>query len=101
MSKINHDQIRNVMYAILFNLDDASLKREYSGNLNDAFAEIWLRLTDDGFAWLSDHTYSGAEHITASACVDATQRLAHELPWFSAYVRDLRIQNDFEPPTAP
>ncbi|MGD0472782.1 MAG: virulence factor [Candidatus Velthaea sp.] len=80
------------MYAISFDLDQDALKHAYPGSsANNAYFEIRKILRDQGFLWTQGSVYFGSDRIDAVTCVLAAQRLAHELAWFTAAVRDIRM----------
>jgi virulence-associated protein VapD len=91
------------MYAISFDLDLEALKSAYPGpSYTNAYVEIRKILVDEGFEWTQGSVYFGGDRINAVTCVLAAQRLASELPWFSAAVRDIRMlriedNNDLAP----
>ena len=80
------------MYAITFDLDQDALKNAYPGlSHTNAYVEIRRIVVDAGFEWTQGSVYFGGDRINAVTCVLAAQRLASELPWFSASVRDIRM----------
>jgi virulence-associated protein VapD len=80
------------MYAISFDLDLNALKRTYPGSAHtNAYFEIRRILGDEGFLWMQGSVYFGGDRIDAVTCVLAAQRLARELSWFTAAVRDIRM----------
>ena len=84
--------LRSHVYAISFDLDREVLKVSYSAlSHQNATAQITRILFDEGFEDIHGAVYFGGERITAVTCVLAAQRLARELEWFSASVRDIRM----------
>jgi virulence-associated protein VapD len=80
------------MYAITFDLDQDALKSAYPGpSHTNAYFEIRKILIDEGFNWTQGSVYFGGDRINAVTCVLAAQRLARELSWFAASVRDIRM----------
>jgi virulence-associated protein VapD len=69
------------------------LRLHYSASSpNNAYAEVRSILEQEGFAWRQGSVYFGdPARVDPVACVLTTQRLANELPWFSACVRDIRM----------
>ena len=43
------------------------------------------------FNWQQGSVYFGDETINAVKCVMSIQKLANTYPWFSAYVKDVRM----------
>jgi virulence-associated protein VapD len=79
------------VYAIAFDLDIESLRRNYGDPYNNAYAEIRNVLKRHGFAWQQGSVYFGDETINAVTCVLAAIDLSRSLPWFAASVRDIRM----------
>lgn len=80
------------MYAIAFDLDTEMLKQSYhNDSYNNAYGDIRKILTPLGFEWQQGSVYFGQSHINAVKCTLAAQKLAKELPWFGASVRDMRM----------
>jgi virulence-associated protein VapD len=79
------------LYAITFDMDFESLKRNYGDPYNNAYAEIRKVLQKQGFTWQQGSVYFGGESINAVTCVLAAIELSRALPWFSASVRDIRM----------
>jgi virulence-associated protein VapD len=94
---------RKRMYALSFDLDQDALKSAYPGSSpTNAHFEIRKILIDAGFSWMQGSVYFGGDRIDAVTCVLAAQRLARELSWFAAAVRDIRMlriedNNDLSP----
>jgi virulence-associated protein VapD len=85
----NHEQ----MYAMSFDLDTDMLHQLYPGeSWRNAYGEVRRILAEEGFEWQQGSVYFGSsEKIDAVRCVLASQRLAHELNWFSEAVHDIRM----------
>lgn len=81
------------MYAISFDLDIESLKKNYSNDsYNDAYSEIRRVLVDEfGFDWQQGSVYFGGTIVDAVSCVLAVQELASRYDWFMPSVRDIRM----------
>jgi len=79
------------MYAIAFDMDIESLRRNYGDPYNNAYLEIRKVLEGHGFAWQQGSVYFGGERINAVTCVLAAMDLSRSLPWFAASVRDIRM----------
>lgn len=80
------------MYAIVFDLDIATLSDLYHGNSpNNAYADIRRYLTKRGFTWMQGSTYFGDETIDAVKCVTVVQKLSRKYAWFTPCVRDIRM----------
>jgi virulence-associated protein VapD len=79
------------MYAIVFDMDIESLRRNYGDPYNNAYLEIRKVLEAHGFAWQQGSTYFGGPKINAVTCVLAAVDLAKKLPWFATSVRDIRM----------
>ena len=79
------------MYAIAFDMDIESLRREYGDPYNNAHAEVRQVLQEHGFKWQQGSVYFGGDEINAVTCVLAAQDLARRLSWFATSVRDIRM----------
>jgi virulence-associated protein VapD len=81
------------MYALTFDLDMETLRSVYPNpSYNHAYTDIRKILEGAGFAWQQGSVYFGdPARISLTACILAARRLATELPWFLASVRDLRM----------
>ena len=78
-------------YAVMLGLDADLLDEACPGRCpDDAHAAIRRFLTANGFT-MRGGTYVGDGTIDAVRCVCIVQRMAQELPWFSAAVRDIRM----------
>ena len=95
------------MYAIAFDLDTELLQQAYPGPAwRHGYAEMRAILEAEGFAWQQGSVYFGDASVDPVKCVLATQRLARELSWFTAAVRDMRMlrieeNNDLGPAVSP
>lgn len=82
------------MYAIAFDMDTKEMEATYGNpNWRHGYSEIGAILRTHGF---DDHKqgsvyFGDRERVTAVTCVVAVQDVAHQLPWFSASVRDIRM----------
>ena len=83
-------QGRRSMYAIVFDLDQETLRNTYHSP-NNAYYNIRKYLTTRGFDWMQGSTYFGDDTVDAIRCVRVVQRLAKKFPWFTPSVRDLRM----------
>lgn len=79
------------MYAIAFDMDIESLRRNYGDPYNNAYLEIRKVLQKHGFNWQQGSVYFGDENLNAVTCVLAAMDLSRSLPWFAASVRDIRM----------
>ena len=79
------------MYAIAFDMDIESLRLTYGDPYNNAYSEIRKVLEQHGFKWQQGSVYFGGPEINAVTCVLAAMDLAKTLPWFAAFVRDIRM----------
>ncbi len=80
------------MYAIVFDLDTATLEQTYpNASWRNAYQDIRRVLEDRGFEWQQGSTYFGGENITAVDCVLAAQALKRHYNWFQPSVRDIRM----------
>lgn len=79
------------VYAIAFDMDIESLRKNYGDPYNGAYLEIRRTLQKHGFNWQQGSVYFGGSEINAVTCVLAVQDLASSLPWFAASVRDIRM----------
>lgn len=80
------------MYAIVFDLDTATLEQTYpNASWRNAYQDIRRVLEDRGFEWQQGSTYFGGENITAVDCVLAAQALKRQYNWFQPSVRDIRM----------
>ena len=80
------------MYAIVFDLDTATLEQTYpNASWRNAYSELRRVLEDRGFEWQQGSTYFGNENITAVDCVLAVQALKRAYNWFQPSVRDIRM----------
>ena len=76
------------VYAIAFDLDTDSLKREYHNeSYGNAYGDIQRRLEAEGFTWMQGSLYYGNKGTDPVKCVLVIQRLANELPWFGKCIR--------------
>jgi virulence-associated protein VapD len=82
---------RGRMYAIAFDMDIESLRRNYGDPYNNASLEIRKVLQRHGFTWQQGSVYFADERINAVTCVLAAQDLPRSLPWFADSVRDIRM----------
>ena len=80
------------MYAIVFDLDTATLEQTYpNASWRNAYQDIRRILEDRGFEWQQGSTYFGGEETTAVDCVLAAQELKRQYQWFQPSVRDIRM----------
>ena len=79
------------VYAIAFDMDIDSLRKNYGEPYNNAYPEIRRVLLRHGFSWQQGSVYFGNEQINAVTCVLAAVDLSRSLPWFAASVRDIRM----------
>lgn len=93
MSMIEHNSGRKrSMYAIVFDLDTASLEKVYPGPYwNNAFSEVRAFLGKHGFVRQQGSTYFGDESVNEVSCVLTIQDLTEEFDWFAPSVRDIRM----------
>ncbi|WOC53213.1 Endoribonuclease VapD 2 (plasmid) [Bergeyella porcorum] len=81
-----------IMYAILFDLDINSLSGDYEDEIyHNAYQLVKEFMIENGFKWKQGSVYFGDDSIDAVACVLAVQGLARKYPWFSTYVKDVRM----------
>jgi len=80
------------MYAIVFDLDTATLEQTYpSPSWRNAYADVRRILETRGFDWQQGSTYFGNDEVTAVDCVLAVQELKRQFDWFQPSVRDIRM----------
>ena len=80
------------IYAIVFDLDTASLQEVYpDASWRNAYQDIRTFLNERGFDWQQGSTYFGNPTIDAVECVLTIQDLTAQFDWFSAAVRDIRM----------
>ena len=80
------------MYAIVFDLDTATLEQTYpNASWRNAYSEIRRILEERGFEWQQGSTYFGNEKVNPVDCVLAVQALKRAYPWFQPSVRDIRM----------
>jgi virulence-associated protein VapD len=81
------------MYALTFDLDTEALQEAYPNpNYKNAYADIRKILIQENFTWTQGSVYFGdKDKVNLTKCILAAKRLAKELPWFLASVRDLRM----------
>lgn len=79
------------VYAIAFDMDIESLRRNYGDPYNNAYPEIRRVLLRHGFTWQQGSVYFGNEQVNAVTCVLAAVDLSRSLPWFADSVRDIRM----------
>jgi virulence-associated protein VapD len=79
------------VYAIAFDMDIEQLRANYGDPYNNAYLEVRRILQRHGFTWQQGSVYFGGESVTAVTCVLAAIDLTQSLPWFAAYVRDIRM----------
>jgi virulence-associated protein VapD len=91
------------MYAIVFDLDTATLEQTYpTPSWRNAYSEVRSVLEQRGFEWQQGSTYFGGDQVTAVDCVLAVQALKRAYNWFQPSVRDIRMlrieeNNDLSP----
>lgn len=78
------------MYAVTFDIDTNCLSEKNINNLK-AYSDIRKFMEANGFKWQQGSVYFGNETINAVTCVTTIQALAKALPWFSVYVKDVRM----------
>ena len=80
------------MYAIAFDLDTELLQQVYPGpSWRHGYDEMRAIVEAEGFSWRQGSVYFGDATVDPVKCVLVTQRLARELTWFTAAVRDMRM----------
>ncbi|MFK3906673.1 hypothetical protein ACI2KD_01225 [Pseudomonas monteilii] len=80
------------MYAIAFDLDQATLRDTYRNeSYNNAYADIRKFLEAKGFTRQQGSVYFGGADMTAVKCVLAAQALAREFDWFKPSISDIRM----------
>ena len=80
------------MYAIVFDLDTATLEQTYpTASWRNAYADVRRVLEVKGFDWQQGSTYFGNEAVSAVDCVLAVQELKRQFEWFQPSVRDIRM----------
>lgn len=79
------------MYAIAFDMDIESLRKNYGDPYNNAYLEIRKVLLGHGFTWQQGSVYFGGDKINAVTCVLAAIDVSRQLPWFALSVRDIRM----------
>lgn len=79
------------MYAIAFDMDIESLRKNYGDPYNNAYLEIRKVLLGHGFTWQQGSVYFGGDKINAVTCVLAAIDVSRQLPWFAPSVRDIRM----------
>jgi len=80
------------MYAIVFDLDTATLEQTYpTPSWRNAYADLRRVLETRGFDWQQGSTYFGNDAVTAVDCVLAVQELSRTYEWFKPSVRDIRM----------
>jgi virulence-associated protein VapD len=81
------------LYAIAFDLDTSALEANYHNtSWKNGYGEIRRILEEEGFTWTQGSVHMGdPDKVNAVSCVLTAQRLARELPWFSASVRDMKM----------
>jgi virulence-associated protein VapD len=81
------------MYALAFDLDTETLKNTYPNpSYTNGYADIRKILESEGFSRQQGSVYFGDQgKVTLTSCILAARRLAKELPWFLASVRDIRM----------
>ena len=79
------------VYAIAFDMDIESLRKNYGDPYNNAYLEIRKILEKHGFVWQQGSVYFGGSQVNAVTFVVAANDLAKKLPWFVKSVRDIRM----------
>ncbi len=85
------DSLAKPMYAIAFDMDIESLRKNYGDPYNNAYLEIRKVLLGHGFTWQQGSVYFGGDEINAVTCVLAAIDVSRQLPWFASSVRDIRM----------
>jgi virulence-associated protein VapD len=81
------------MYAIVFDLDTATLEKTYHvASFTNAYSDIRSTLRDYGFTNQQGSVYFGdVSKVDAVTCVLSVMDLAKKYPWFAPSVRDIRM----------
>ncbi len=79
------------VYAIAFDMEIESVRKNYGDPYNNAYLEIRKILEKHGFVWQQGSVYFGGNQVNAVTCVVAANDLAKKLPWFIKSVRDIRM----------
>lgn len=80
------------MYAIAFDLDTDSLKKNYHNESHtNAYKDIFTVLGEFNFTRQQGSVYFGDESVDAVKCVMAVMELTQRHPWFATVVRDIRM----------
>lgn len=78
------------MYVIAFDLEIASLKKEYGDSYNQAYFEIREELETLGFNWTQESVYLHKGEGGLTAVYRAINKLSG-ITWFKEAVRDIRV----------
>lgn len=97
---------RTPMYAIVFDLDTATLEQLYHNkSWRNAYVDVGNCLARHGFSRMQGSTYFGDDSVDAVRCVLAVQELTRTFDWFEPAVSDIRMlriedNNDLMPAIA-
>ena len=80
------------MYAVIFDLETAVLKREYGDPYDRAYFEIREELETLGFNWTQGSVYLHKGEDGLTAVYRAINKLSG-ISWFKEAVRDIRVFN--------
>lgn len=83
--------IKNVRFAIAFDLNIEMLTKNYGDPYNGAYGEIKRYLADKGFDRQQGSLYYGNEHVDAVKAVLAVSSMSREFTWFAPSVSDIRL----------
>ena len=78
------------MYAIAFDLEIATLRKEYGDPYNQAYFEIREELETLGFNWTQGSVYLHKGEDGLTAVYRAINKLSG-ISWFKEAVRDIRV----------
>jgi len=75
------------MYAIVFDLVIADLKRHYGERYHRAYSDIRKVMRQNGFLWIQGSTY-----VTDQSMVSITleKNVLNRIDWFKKSIRDIR-----------
>ena len=80
------------MYAIVFDLDTATLRQLYHNpSWQNAYGDVGNCLARHGFSRMQGSTYFGDDSVDAVRCVLAVQDLTRTYDWFAPAVGDIRM----------
>lgn len=83
--------VKNVRFAVAFDLNIEMLTKNYGDPYNEAYGEIKKFLAGKGFDRQQGSLYYGNDTVDAVKAVLAVSAMAKAFPWFAPSVSDIRL----------